>query len=990
MPGRATRIGVGAALALAYFVTAHFGFRMAVVAEQVTMVWPPTGIAVAALLVYGSRFWPAIWIAAFAANAATAAPIWTAAGIATGNTLEAVTVAWTVSCLAGFDPGLRRTRDVVAFFLAAGVATMISATIGVMMLCAGGVQPWSSYWTLWFDWALGDALGALVVAPAILTVVHSPVRLHGRQLLETGFLILLAVVITEVIFGEVLASVISAHPLEFVVFPLVITAAVRVGQPATSLVVLTTSALTIWNTTVGNGPFAAETVHESLVLLQVFMGILASSGLLLAAAISERRVAEGRRAAAQEVGQVLAMSNTLEEAAPHLLKAVCANVGCQVGALWTLDNDLQKLRCLNVWTAEDNGSPFTAMTMDLALSPGVGLPGRVWADREPAWIDDVVVDANFPRAQTARATGLHGAFAVPIRLGDDVLGVVEFFRRTVAPPDADLLATMATVGGQIGQFIARTRVEQAMRESEARSRAILESALDAIITMDHRGAITEFNGAAERMFGYLRADVVGRELAGLLIPASLQEEHRRGLARYLSTGKGPFIDRRVEATAVRADGREFPAEISITKVPTGGPPAFTGFVRDVTERARADRERRQLLDGEHAARREAEEANRAKDEFLATLSHELRTPLTAIVGWTRMLLEGTLDETKTLRALQTIDRNAQAQVQLVADLLDVSRIITGRLRLDVRPVDLGSIIGASLDAIRPAADAKQITLRSTLAPSALMTVGDSTRLQQIVWNLLSNAVKFTPHGGWVQIDLSDHADRLRIRVEDSGPGIAADFLPYVFERFRQADGSPTRRYGGLGLGLAIVRHLVELHGGTVQVDGGGEGRGATFSVELPRAKDTGALAGTLDVDEFSHQTAKDVRPLAACRVVVVDDHDDALELIAAVLGQAGANVRTARSVSETLRLLRAEWPDVLLADLGLPGEDGYGLIRQVRVLENEKEGRLPAAALTAYDREEDRERALHEGFDVHLAKPAEPSAIVETVAALWKSSVDGR
>jgi integral membrane sensor domain MASE1 len=249
MPGRATRIGVGAALALAYFVTAYFGFRMAVVAEQVTMVWPPTGIALAALLLYGSRFWPAIWIAAFAANAATAAPIWTAAGIATGNTLEAVTVAWTVSSLAGFNPGLQRTRDVVVFFLAAGVATMISATIGVTMLCAGGVQPWSSYWTLWFDWALGDALGALVVAPAILTVVHSPVRLRGRQLLETGFLILLAVVVTEVIFGEVLASVISAHPLEFVVFPLVITAAVRVGQPATSLVVLTTSALTIWNTT---------------------------------------------------------------------------------------------------------------------------------------------------------------------------------------------------------------------------------------------------------------------------------------------------------------------------------------------------------------------------------------------------------------------------------------------------------------------------------------------------------------------------------------------------------------------------------------------------------------------------------------------------------------------------------------------------------------------------------------------------------------------
>ena len=228
-------------------------------------------------------------------------------------------------------------------------------------------------------------------------------------------------------------------------------------------------------------------------------------------------------------------------------------------------------------------------------------------------------------------------------------------------------------------------------------------------------------------------------------------------------------------------------------------------------------------------------------------------------------------------------------------------------------------------------------------------------------------------------------------MEDSGPGIAADFLLYVFERFRQADGSSTRRYGGLGLGLAIVRHLVELHGGTVQVDGGGNRKGATFSVELPRARDASVQADApTNADDLSRQATKDVRPLAACRVLVVDDQDDALELIAAVLGEAGATVRAARSVSEALRFLRAEWPNVLLADLGMPGEDGYGLIRQVRVLETERERRLPAAALTAYGREEDRKRALQEGFDFHLAKPAEPSAIVDTVVALWKSSADNR
>ena len=360
------------------------------------------------------------------------------------------------------------------------------------------------------------------------------------------------------------------------------------------------------------------------------------------------------------------------------------------------------------------------------------------------------------------------------------------------------------------------------------------------------------------------------------------------------------MNRRVETTAVRSDGSEFPVEVSITKVPTV-PPLFTGFVRDVTDRVNAERERHALLDAELAARREAEAANRAKDEFLATLSHELRTPLNAIVGWTRMLLDGMLDEQSARRALAIVDRNAHAQAQLVTDLLDVSRIITGKLSLNLRPLDLGSVIGAALDTVRPAAEAKQIRITSKLSSAARLTTGDFQRLQQVVWNLLSNAIKFTPEGGVVDVQLLEHGPgKLRLTVTDSGIGIAPEFLPHVFDRFRQADGSSTRQHGGLGLGLAIVRHLVEQHGGTVFAESGGPGRGATFIVELPSQPTTPliilptAVAASLGVDRVTAS----LWPVAGSLSSRMKKMPG--KLVEAILTRSGAAVRQADSVDEAL------------------------------------------------------------------------------------------
>ena len=984
-------VGIGLAVAVAYVIAARLGFRLAFVAEQITTVWAPTGIALAALLLWGRSLWPAIWLGAFVANALTGAPLWTAPVIATGNTLEAVVAALILRRLLGFDPTLRRVRDAVAFIVvAAFLSTAISATIGVTTLCVAAVQPWTRFSELWSAWWLGDALGALVVAPVILTTVRATAAWSRRDWVETCLLVVGAAALSQVVFGQVFGPTIGRHPLEYVIFAFVIAAAVRLGQPATALVVLGASGVTIWNTVRGAGPFAGSDVHQSLILLQAFMGVLAFTGLLLAAAIAERRTSERRRAAAHAVGEVLANAPSLPQAAPAILRAICDNLEWQVGALWCVDHDVLRLRCLAVWSGvAPPTTAFAEATQDVLVPSGVGLPGRVWASGKAAWIEDVVHDPNSPRAPAARETGVHGAFAFPICLGEEVLGVIECFNRTVVTPDTDLLRTISTLGNQIGQFIGRKRVETAVIDGQRRTRAILDTALDAIIGMDHQGRITEFNPAAEQMFGYRREEVLGRELAELLIPRELRDKHRGGLARYLATGDGPFIDRRVETTGYHADGHEFPVEVSITRVSDDDPPRFTGFVRDLTARAQAEREREQLLQRESTARREAEAANRAKDEFLATLSHELRTPLNAIVGWTRMLLDGTLDEQSTRRALQVIDRNAHLQTQLVADIMDVSRIITGGLKLDLRPVDLGSVIGAALDAVRPAADAKKIRIRSRLEDSARLTEGDPQRLQQIVWNLLANAVKFTQAGGLVEVELADAGDSgVRLRVQDDGAGIDPIFLTHAFERFRQADGSVSRQQGGLGLGLAIVRHLAELHGGTVRAESQGLGRGSTFTVELPKIYLEHGLASP---GEHRQVTTLDrpqpqVVSLAGCRALIVDDDEDARELMATILTKAGANVQTASSVPEALRHLGASRPDVLLADIGMPGADGYALIREVRRREAQTGQHLPAAAITAYAGHRDRERALTAGFDRHVAKPISPAAIVEAVLSMCSGS----
>jgi signal transduction histidine kinase/ActR/RegA family two-component response regulator len=392
------------------------------------------------------------------------------------------------------------------------------------------------------------------------------------------------------------------------------------------------------------------------------------------------------------------------------------------------------------------------------------------------------------------------------------------------------------------------------------------------------------------------------------------------------------------------------------------------------------------MERERASRLQAEAASRAKDEFLATVSHELRTPLTSILTWAHMLRAGTLDAAMISRALESIQRSARSQAQLIEDLLDVSRIISGKLRLDVRQTEPVPVIEAAIDTVRPAAEAKQIRLQSTLDPNAGPVSGDPQRLQQVVWNLLANAIKFTPREGRIQVSLRRVGSHVEISVADTGKGIRADFLPRIFERFSQADSSSTRTVGGLGLGLAIVRHLVELHGGTVDVASPGEGRGATFTVELPILA-VAAMRRSKNMHPAAESASARAAapPISGLRVLLVDDEPETLATLTALLEERGAQIKAVSSVGDAFEAFQAWRPDVLVSDIGMPKQDGYALIRKIRRREREHGGHVPAIALTAYTRVEDRLKVLSSGFQMHVPKPVDPVELVTVIASVSHS-----
>jgi PAS domain S-box-containing protein len=532
-------------------------------------------------------------------------------------------------------------------------------------------------------------------------------------------------------------------------------------------------------------------------------------------------------------------------------------------------------------------------------------------------------------------------------------------------------------------FTEQKEAEEALRRESRLLHALMHNIPDAIYFKDTESRFTRVNLHAPYRGGNAPEEVVGKTDFDFFV-----EEHARAAyddeQRIMRTGV-PLVDK--EECETYTDGST--TWLSTTKVPVfdeeGRVTGIVGISRDISERKRAEEARLELA-REQAARAEAEAANRLKDEFLATLSHELRTPLTAILGWARLLADGQVSADKTGEAFQAIYRNARSQAQLVDDLLDVSRIITGKLRIEAVPVNLAAVVEAAASVVRPAAVAKGVSLNVRLEADDATIYGDPDRLQQVVWNLLSNAVKFTPEGGEVEARVRRAGSRMEVAVSDTGAGISAEFLPHVFERFRQADMGTTRRHGGLGLGLAIVSHLVELHGGAVEAESEGEGRGSTFTVRLPVRAVRDVTQAPACADEPAGLKTFDASAatptLEGVKVLVVDDEPDARRLLTEVLGRCGAEVLSAASAGEALEMVQSWRPHVLVSDIGMPDGDGYELIRRVRELPEERGGSTPAAALTAYAGPADRERALSEGYQLHVAKPVEPAELAAVVASL--------
>lgn len=532
----------------------------------------------------------------------------------------------------------------------------------------------------------------------------------------------------------------------------------------------------------------------------------------------------------------------------------------------------------------------------------------------------------------------------------------------------------------------RRRAEAELKMAHQRLRFHLENTPLLVIEWDSNFRVKYWSPQAEQVFGWTQQEVMDKDPDDIGI---VYVEERDSVAALMTQLlEGDVIQLSSQNRNYRKDGSVIWCDWynSALKDEQGKLISILSLGLDVTSRKRIEEERALLLAREQAARESAEAANRAKDEFLAAVSHELRTPLTPVLGWLRMLRGESLDVENRARAMEKIEQNVRAEIRLVEDLLDASRIITGKLQLDLRPLDLSSVVSAAVDSMRPAAEARDISLIQKIDPLVGMVSGDADRLRQVIWNLLSNAIKFTPPHGTVSISVENVQSHVEISVADSGQGISSDFLPHVFERFRQADGSPARKFGGLGLGLAIVRHLIELHGGTVHAASPGSGMGATFTVKLPPLVHRRSSESRRAVEADSEKLFKANLRLKGLRVLTVDDDPDTLELVSFVLEQAEATVMTATSFDTAIAIFEKEKVDVLVSDIAMPGSDGYHLIARVREIAARRGQRIPAVALTAFTRTEDRLRALSAGFQMHLPKPIEPAELLAVVASLASSA----
>jgi PAS domain S-box-containing protein len=919
---------------LIYLGAARLGLSLAFLHASVSPVWPPTGVAIAAVLWLGYRISPAILVGAFLANLATGVPVATAGGIAFGNTLEAVSAAYLLRRYVGSGNLFNRAQDVWKFALIAGlVSPALSATIGDASLCLGGAADWSNFGKLWLTWWLGDGSGALVLTPFLLAwLERRSEHWTAHRLAEAALLLVSLSGVALIVFGGFIPTTVAHYPLGHLTIPILLWAAFRFGTRGAATAIVLLSGIATWGTTRGFGPFAEGDLNESLLLLQVFVVAVAITALVLAAVVTEHKRAQS------ELSFLASIVESTDDAV--------------IGK--TLEGTLVS------WNEGAEQVFGYAAREIIGRSISVLIP----SDRTD----------ELPYILETVGQGNHIEFFETQRL-----------RKDGTPIDVSL--TISPIKTRSGEVIGastiarditeRKRAQMEILESEARLRLALDAGKMGRWDYDIETQEVKWSTNLEIMHG-LDPGTFGGTFDDYLRDVH-PEDHER-VTQTIVNSLAQSAEHHVEYRIIWPDGSVHWVSGTgrVVTDATGRPLRMTGICRDITARKQAEAELEDLLMREQAARADAETANRAKDEFLALVSHELRTPLNAIVGWVDILLKNLAADDFAAHALEVIKRNADLQVRIIEDILDVSRIIAGKLQLEVRPLEMTGIIQAAVAAVQPAADAKSVRLRTALSASADPVSGDGHRLQQVVWNLLSNAIKFTPAGGDVEVRLEQLDSNARILVTDTGEGIASEFLPHIFDRFRQADSSRTRRHGGLGLGLAIVRHLVELHGGNVEAFSEGRGHGARFVVTLPCAASI-AASGSEQRDRSSDNANT---PLRGVRILVVDDDGDSREVLATLLSLQGAETKLAATVREALTVWDDWNPDVLVSDIGLPIEDGYDLIRAVRMREANAGLHVPAIALTGYAGVDDGERALSEGYELHLAKPVDPKQLISLISGL--------
>ncbi len=938
-------------VAAAYFAAGTLGLSLASVHMNVSPVWPPTGFAVAAIWWLGYEIWPAIAAAAFVLNLMTGVSIPTAFGISIGNTLEAVCAGFLLHRFVGRRNPFFRARDVLRFILIAGAATTaLSATIGNLSLVLGGAAAWSSFGTLWVTWWLGDGVGALVLTPLLLTWIEpSPTRWTLRQLTEAVLVVAGVGFVSDIVFGGLFFPDIARYPLEYLTVPFLLWAGFAFGPRGASTAIAVLSFVAVGGTTRGLGPFAAHNTNQSLLLLQLFVASAAITTLVLAAIVTERK-------------------RTEED-------------------LRTKENQLQLITAITPVALAQCSSDLQYQFVNRAYADIFGLvPDQIVGKSMPEFIGDQAYETVRPYIERVlEGNRVDYESAIPYERA------ATRFMRVVCMPDRD------SRGKVIGWVASLTDItdlkgiqDQIKTLNSALQRRIVE--FTALIDTAPIGIGVALDPQCNSIWGnpeFLKMLGTGESNLSMTGPAKhklhfkVVRDGREIPPEDLPMQKACREGRAVlndELEVVRSDGRTIHELCRATPLldEQGRVRGCIGVFLNITDLKQAEREREQLLARERDARAEAETASRVKDEFLAVISHELRTPLNSILGWAQLLRGGRLDIATSARALESIERNAKAQAKLVDDLLDVSRIISGKLHLEVRQIELMHVVNAAVDSLRHAIDAKEIQLETVMDVSASRIQGDPTRLQQVIWNLLSNATKFTPKGGRIEIRLERKGDSSQFIITDNGKGIRPDFLPYVFDRFRQEDSSRTRRHGGLGLGLAIVHNLIELHGGVVEVYSAGEGCGATFRVTIPAGKE---LRDFSKRDRHLH-TPSSGQVLAGVKLLIVEDDGDSAEMLRMVVDLHGADVKTAAKTSDALHILERWQPQVLIADIGLPDEDGYGLIKKVTALAKENNWQLHAIALTGYAGEQEGLRALNSGFHLYLAKPTEPQRLIDAISSL--------